>query len=187
MIDNYIRIRKTAPDTEPLTLSEAKENLRIESGFTDDDNLITAMISAARDHVEWYLNRYITAADVYVLVDELPSEGNPLYLPIPDLTAVTDAFEYTDDNGDEQTFSGTLTLDAQYQTVTPSEFWPSATRSKFTVTVGPPVEFPAVKQAMQLLVADMYELRTAQIIGTIRSDNPAVKMLLNPYRAELSV
>lgn len=41
----------------PVTLSEAKAQLRLEAAFTTDDTYITSLISVAEAHVESYCNR----------------------------------------------------------------------------------------------------------------------------------
>ncbi len=47
----------TPPVTTPVTLTEAKAQLRLESAFTADDNYITSLISVATAHAESYCNR----------------------------------------------------------------------------------------------------------------------------------
>lgn len=65
----------TPPAVEPITLEEAKKNLRIDSN--DDDLLITSLIKQAREWCEDYQNRkYITQTLEYVL-DSFP-RGNAI-------------------------------------------------------------------------------------------------------------
>ena len=52
----------TAPFAEPITLSEAKEQLRLTALFTADDAYIASLISVARDQAEKYCNRLTTKA-----------------------------------------------------------------------------------------------------------------------------
>lgn len=56
MIQDYYVIN-TIPATEPITLSEAKEHLRIESTETDNDSYITRLITTARKNGEKSCNR----------------------------------------------------------------------------------------------------------------------------------
>ena len=50
---------KTAPETEPVSLNEAKAFLRVDSD--EDDNYITSLIKTAREWCEDYQHRaYIT-------------------------------------------------------------------------------------------------------------------------------
>lgn len=51
-----------------------------------------------------------------------------------------------------------------------------------------PVAVPsAVKMALLLVIGDLYENREGQFVGTISSDNPAVKSLLTPYRVGMGI
>ncbi len=45
----------------------------------------------------------------------------------------------------------------------------------------------SVKAAILLTIGDLYENREGQFVGTIRSDNPTVLRLLNPYRVGLGI
>lgn len=50
---------------------------------------------------------------------------------------------------------------------------------------GAPVEVPApVKAAILLILGDLYEHREGRFVGTTPVDNPAVQMLLWPYRMQ---
>ncbi|MFC6644143.1 head-tail connector protein [Granulicella cerasi] len=60
----------TPPAVEPILLREAKLHLRVD--FTDDDDLITALISAARQHVENILNRAIYDQTWCMTLDQFP-------------------------------------------------------------------------------------------------------------------
>jgi hypothetical protein len=67
--------------TEPVTLPEAKAWLRVD--FTDDNDLITAMIKSARQSVEHFTNRALVEKDIS-LNAETPEDS-----AIPSLTATT--------------------------------------------------------------------------------------------------
>lgn len=50
---------------------------------------------------------------------------------------------------------------------------------------GAPVEVPApVKAAILLILGDLYAHREGRFVGTTPADNPAVQMLLWPYRMQ---
>ena len=77
--------------TEPITLSEAKAYLQIDSGITGNDTLITSLIKAAREKLERVGNLSLIDRTVTVLVDmkdrisfELP------YCPLNSITSVTE-------------------------------------------------------------------------------------------------
>lgn len=72
----------TAPAQEPVSLAEAKRHLRVES--TDDDALITALISAARQAAETLTGRQFVTARWKLVLDSFPGPslmGVPAGLP----------------------------------------------------------------------------------------------------------
>lgn len=83
----------TPPAIEPLTLDDAKNHLRVDS--TDDDTLISALISAARDKIEGYTGRaLITQTWEYVL--DMPN--NKQRVPKPPLQKINN-INLIDTNG----------------------------------------------------------------------------------------
>jgi hypothetical protein len=65
----------TPPAAEPVTLAEAKLHLRVETGFTDDDALITAMITAARARAETVTRRAFVSQVWKLVLDQFPAPG----------------------------------------------------------------------------------------------------------------
>lgn len=185
--------RVTDPAVEPVTLARAKEQLRIESGFTDDDDLIQAYIGSARDQAEKYCNRSFARADFFLLINEFPNSDDPLHLPDPVTSAVSE-ISYIDENNVEQTVTG-FTLDTDRQQIRPDDAWPvpaSGVKIKYTAgpdgSASPPETAPAsVVQGMLLIITDMYEMRTTQVRGTIVTQNPAATMRLSLHRVEMGV
>lgn len=187
----------TAPASEPVTLAEAKSHLRLEIG--DDDADVNRLIAAARLWAEEYCWRgFVT--QVWELVDEqfpndscLPVAREGFKLPRGNLVSVA-SVKYIDVNGVEQTLAG-----SEYTVDTVSEpgrvrraygkSWPSyrsqwdAVRIRYTVGwSGANVPAP-IKQALLLLIAQMYENRVPEVTGTIISKvGFAVEALLQPYR-----
>lgn len=117
----------TPPLCEPVTLSETRLYLRINDGDRDDDELITQLITAARQHVEGRMRRQIVQATLELTLDQFPvariAEDSPnhpysdlpgrrtaverttgIRLPHPPLISVT-KIEYVDGNGTTQTLS----------------------------------------------------------------------------------
>lgn len=62
-----------APAAEPITLAEAKLYLRVE--HADDDALITALIAAARTHVETRTRRALITQTWRFVFDRWPRDG----------------------------------------------------------------------------------------------------------------
>ena len=64
-----------APAKEPVTLTEAKAHLRIEQEIDDEDDYVTALITAAREQVEIYCNRALITQTVQLKTDRFPGFG----------------------------------------------------------------------------------------------------------------
>jgi hypothetical protein len=60
------------PYAEPVTLEQAKAQLTVDAGFTADDPLITALITAARQYVEKLMNRAIFNRNMQLFLDFFP-------------------------------------------------------------------------------------------------------------------
>lgn len=104
---------KTAPATEPVTLAEMRDHLRLtDTGL--DTNVVTPLIAAARGKAEKITDRqFVTATWTYTL-DEFPSNhhdrvGNVIDIPLPPLISVS-SLKYYDIDGNQQT----LVADTDY-------------------------------------------------------------------------
>lgn len=187
MIQNYLRtIRLTSPATEPVTLTEAKAQLLVD--HNEDDNLITGLISVARAKAENYCNRYFADATAALLFTAFPDDlSDPVQIPVPDVQSV-DAVSYIDADNASQSLAGT-TFDAEYQYLWPSSQWPTSDVQgvRVAVTVGAPVEIVAVKQAILIMITDLYENRGSTVVGSINTSTEAAEMLLQPYRVEIGI
>jgi len=176
----YSVVKTVAPIEEPVTLVEAKEHLRVDGSLEDD--YISALISAARDRAENYCNRFFTETQATIVYYGTFPEV--LRLPYPDLVTV-DSITYKDLGDNQQSLTG-YTFDPQTQIVT-YDGLPQAKTFKVDVSAAPPLEFKAVKQAILMTVADLYETRVEHIVGTSIALNRAVKVMLYPYRVELGI
>ena len=87
----------TGPAVEPLTLAEAKEYLRVDTG--DDDDVITALIAGARVHVEAQTRRALITQSWRLVRDGWPPDGRLPVLPAP-LRSVDAARYYDEDERD---------------------------------------------------------------------------------------
>lgn len=184
-MNNYLITVIAAPVSEPLTLDEAKAQLRLTSGFTADDTYITALIKVARDHAEKYCNRFFTEQTIALNY----SGGVPdvIELPFPDLASVS-SFKYYDSEGAEQTIDPSgYSLDSERQIITVTSPPSGSAGYRVELVTGAPVEFEGAKQAMLMTLTDLYELRTESVIGAPVAENPAVKALYYPYRVNLGI
>jgi uncharacterized phiE125 gp8 family phage protein len=94
----------TAPAVEPISLSELKIFARIDG--SDEDNLLTQFIVAARQAAEEYLRRALITQTIRATVDFWPESGS-LELPRPPLQSITQIATRDED--------GTLTVyDSSY-------------------------------------------------------------------------
>jgi uncharacterized phiE125 gp8 family phage protein len=85
----------TGPATEPVSLAEAKAQLRVE--HNDEDTLILSLISAARRKLEQETGRALLSQTITEYWDEWPTDGI-FELSIYPVTAVT-SFQYIDTDG----------------------------------------------------------------------------------------
>jgi len=117
---NYQRIiLKTPPASEPITLADAKDFLRIIQGMTLDDALITSLITAARQYCETLCLRTFIQTQWIVQFDcfpfgggyytrqirnqgegpgWLPASGGIFYLPKPPVMSVDSIYFYDSTN-----------------------------------------------------------------------------------------
>lgn len=81
--------RTTAPAAEPVTLAEAKANLRIDHGHEDD--LLSGLIRAAREEVERAAGLALIEQGWRLTLDRLPRSGDVLLQrhPVKEVLAVT--------------------------------------------------------------------------------------------------
>jgi uncharacterized phiE125 gp8 family phage protein len=179
----------TAPATEPVSLAEARAHLRLEDSL--DDVYVTTLIAAARRWVEERCRRGLITQTWELILDAFPDEE--VELPRGPLQSIT-SVKYLDVDGVEQTLAP-----ATYETDTVNDpgrlrlaydkDWPdirerwNSVRVRYVVGWASAAAVPEpIRQAMQLLVSQMYEHRTPEVLGTIVSKvSFAVDALLSPY------
>ena len=193
----------TAPTAEPITLTEAKAHLAIDSA--DFDILLAGFIKGVRAHLERTLGRALVAQTWELRLPNFPAFGDAIDIPIPPLQSV-ESIKYLD------TFAETVTLaPAGYQVfsvgaeqpggVAPAYglSWPEVRRTPESVTIrftsgypddgaSPPdlaANVPAdLKTAMLSMVADLFAHResvSAEDLSAVPM--PAVpKALIAPYK-----
>lgn len=188
----------TPPAVEPVALEEAKAHLRVD--VDDDDTLILALIAAAREQAEAFTRRALITQTWDMALDCLPGvDEKPIELPKPTLQSVT-SITYLDASGDEQTLAAD-----QYQVLTgggpyaqPGKVvraynvsWPSTRSQPDAVTVrfvagygDAASDVPAaIRQAILMLVGDLYEHREGIVVGAGATSLPrAAAAILAPYR-----
>lgn len=123
----------TAEATPAVSLADAKLWLRVDSGNTDDDDVITDMISAATDSAKEYLRRSLINRTLKATFDEFPkrptdragwwdgvrqgsiteihSDSDLIILPFPPLVSVTSVTTYDTANSGSVFSSSNYTAD----------------------------------------------------------------------------
>lgn len=164
-----------APTVEPVSRAEAKAQLRVD--FDDDDDLIDALIVAAREAAELIARRAFVNQTWDLYLDALP-DGSRLDLPKPPLVSVTGVY-YTPEGLAEATLSTTnYAVDNRGEpggvVLKSGQSWPAAT---LEVVNGVRVRFVAgygtaaanvperYRQAIKLLVGHLYENREDVVVG----------------------
>lgn len=165
----------TDPAVEPVTLAEAKAHLRVD--ISDDDDYIEALIVAARNYAEKYLDRALVAQQLTMRMDSFPYEFE---LPRPPMASSGTLTSTTITYTLEAATPTTTTLSASTYRVdrsdTPGRIrtiyggtWPSHLADPNAVSVtwwagygasGSSVP-QAIKSAMLMIVAHLYERRLA--------------------------
>ncbi len=189
---NFERIiRQTDPNIEPVTLAEAKAQLRFDG--TEEDTLITSLISVARDYIEQFTGHYWASATFNVYFNTFPLTNNPMDIVIPDIESV-DTVTYLDSDQATQTISSGTTLDSDRRQLRYNTSWPTdAISVKLTITAGidngssPAGLVPdAIKQAILLVITDLYNNRAS--LTTMQTyKNHAVEALAYPYRTRMGL
>lgn len=100
--------RQTPPAVEPVTLSEAKAHLRVDT--TTDDTYIGSLVSAAREWCEQYLDRTLVHTQWVMRFDRFPPDGtHDIELPRPPMasagTVTAVALTFTLENGRTSAYS----------------------------------------------------------------------------------
>ena len=171
-----------------ITVADLKAHMRVT--HTAEDTLISALRSAAISWVEEHCNIKLGS---YTARGYLPGFYNA-YIPIGPVTAISEVKYQTTADKDYTTDLSTLAADNWYtDTISqpariafrdyPQTYEYALTPVVVTFTAGYS-DMPApVLQAIRLLVADMYENRQEEVIGTITTRLKfGLDALLNPFR-----
>lgn len=175
--------------SEPVSLVEAKAHLRILDD-NDEDALITALITAAREWVENFTGRVLVQREFtdsfhcfgsYLELNQRPVVGTPMVA-------------YVDGDSAPQEIASVVTSGTRYPyRIYPaaSASWPSIasnTTITATYTAGyPEGEVPqSLVQAMLLLIGSWWAHRESIVIGATVAEVPfAVEALCRPYRSPM--
>jgi uncharacterized phiE125 gp8 family phage protein len=176
------RILLEGPAVEPVLLAEAKAHLRLDGD--DEDDLLGALIAAARVAVETEIRRVLIAQSWRAIVETLPVGGVMLpvvpALSVEAVRAIDSSGAATELDTDDYEFDvadGSIKIDrvagaARYEI----DF--SAGYGSSGIDVPQPL-----RQAIRLLVTHWYENRSAVVLGDDPSATPlGYRELVAPYR-----
>jgi uncharacterized phiE125 gp8 family phage protein len=167
----------TGPTDEPVTLSEAKLQCKVEEDFTADDSYINSLIQAARSEIERKTNFALLTQTWKMFLQSWPGVDF-IELPKPPLQSVT-SIKYLDYDGNEQTFDA-ANYDVHtgripgYISLKPSKSWPSESLYPHDPIyiewvagyTGPAkIENRELIQAAKLIIAHWYQNREPVLLG----------------------
>lgn len=191
--------RQTPPTVEPVTLTEAKAHLRVDTDT--DDAYITGLITAAREWVEQYLDRTLIQTQWVMRFDKFPDSGiKPVELPRPPMatsgTATAVAITFTAEAGTTGTYStaeyrvdrhstpgailpiygSTWTPHRQDDNAISVTWWAGYGSSGSAVPA-------AIRHAILMLIGFWYENRSTVLVGSISKQLEfAVESLLSSQK-----
>lgn len=160
----------TEPAAEPISLSEARLQCRIEADDTTEDTLLAVYIKAAREAAEHELGRALISQTWEQTLDAFPI--GEIQLGKPRVSSIV-SVQYIDAAGNLQTLApSAYSLDAAtspgWLLPATGTSWPStaevvnAVRIRFVAGYGAASDVPAaVRQWMLLTVAALYAQREA--------------------------
>jgi uncharacterized phiE125 gp8 family phage protein len=164
----------TAPTTEPVTVTEAKAQVRQDS--TADDTYIASLIATARQDVEGFINRALVSQTWELYLDAWPCHSY-LDLPLPPLQSIT-SITYVDSSGTTATFASSnyyvdILREPGRVYLKPNASWPAVALQivngvivKFVAGYGAAAAVPdRIKQGILLRVGELYEKREDNVSG----------------------
>lgn len=181
----------TPQTIEPLTLAEAKTQLRVLS--TNEDDLITALIVAAREYAENFTGRALITRTLDYSIDAFPAAK--ILIPIAPISSVV-SVKYVDGNGSVQTWDATkyvtdLTKGFGEISLAFGETFPTARSIANAITIRINAGYGAnadsvpqsIKQAMLMLISHWFDNRAGIAVGVQVAEMPlAVEHLLWSHR-----
>ncbi len=198
-------VLNTAPALAALTVAEVKAHSRID--FSDDDDLLADLIAAATAHLDGavgWLGRCLVEQTWDLKLDCFPLSGRRIDIPLAPLISVG-SISYIDENGATQTWAssnytafgvgahmGGGVVEAYEKSYPATRNVPEAVTVTFTAgyenddSGSPSVNTvpAAIKRALLIMVADLYEQRETFADGATSAVPVAApaRALLAPYR-----
>jgi len=180
-----------APEREPVSVSEAKQYLRIDTAI--EDPVVASMILAARLHIEGALDIAMVTQSWTLVLDCWPEDGR-VSIPLGPLKSVDSVKVYDPEDAAQTVSPETYVVDLS--SLRPrlvrntGAVWPTPGRPangiEIALTAGygdTPDKVPApIRQAVLMLAAHWYEQREPVVFETPDELPHGVADLLKPYR-----
>ena len=182
----------TGPKLEPVTLEEIKDHIRISTTVSaTEDTLLLSFIEVARGYCEKYQGRAYLDQTWDLVLDDWPN-GNIIDIPLPPLQTVSYVYYYGTGGTANTMTASTYIVDSNSEPGRVSlgygEVWPSETlrpingvKVRFICGEGSVASAVSsgVKEAIKLIVGDLYEHREDTDIKALLEVPYGVKALLN--------
>lgn len=179
----FKRIILDPPIYEPVTLQEACDQLRLNVG--DDDALIESIISAARHLCENHCNAYFTEQKIKLVYTELFSTQ---YIELFQNEVLSvDSVTVTKKGGENITPSFRLNEEKNKIYFDDFTVLSDIERVEVIFNTKPPEDLSSVKAAIKIMITELYENRTKNVIGQSLATNRTFEMLLSAHRNNLGV
>ncbi len=179
-----------SPGEEPLTISGTKNHLRVT--FTDDDVLISNLITAGTQYIESTTGVALVSGTLLYTRDTLADD---MELPRAPVAAIESVVLVDEDDVETTVATTVYELD---DTNTPNrvslrtnQSWPNVTLKRrggvqiqFRAGYGDPSDVPeTLKSAHKLFISNFYENREPVVVGAMASRVPfSIEALLSPFR-----
>ena len=173
------------PTTEPLTLSEVKNHLRIDGNY--DDALLGSFITSARMYFESQCEISIASQEILLALDYF---DDIVYLPRGPVQSVED-ISYADSENNQQVMDDWIEdLVSNPARITPAfgQSWPAtaevvnAVQVSYTTGYSTPSMVPKLlKSGMLFYVAHLYENRSAVTDSDLKEVPMAVNSIIHQY------
>lgn len=189
----------STPASEPFSVAEMKNYLKVESSITDDDALIGQLIQDARFFVERATGRALITQTITEHWDTWPYEEKTPRVIVPSVAPVRSvtSIKYIAEGGTPASLTTWASTDYTLDLITgknnyggarivknPSIDWPTladypnAIEIVYPAGYGTTAEIPGgLRQAIRRLVSIWYHHRT-----TFQDDYEHVKKLIEPYK-----
>ena len=185
-----MRLERTVdPASAPISLDEAREWIAMQTGITDDDDLLSDLIDEVTDEVEAYTGRALVEQTWKIVLDA-DEALDTIYLPKAPLVSVSsvttwssDGISSTVDAGDYQVSGGELARVALAEGVSS---WASDLRSydalEIVAVFGYATIPPRIKRLLKGLVLHAYMTKG---IGVMEFASGQLMSIPQQYRQQL--